>query len=64
MLSALSSSKWLEHAEVLKDSRHVIDDAMEAVGQTKRVYGARLLVRGLLWVCGLCRRSRAARDRD
>ena len=37
-------------AEVLKDSKHVIDDAMEAVGQTKRVYGARLLMRGLLWV--------------
>lgn len=37
-------------AEVLKDSKQVIDDAMEAVGQTKRVYGARLLIRGLLWV--------------
>ena len=37
-------------AEVLKDSKHVIDDAMEAVGQTKRVYGARLLIRGLLWM--------------
>ena len=37
-------------AEVLKDSKHVIDDAMEAVGQTKRIYGARLLVRGLLWM--------------
>ena len=37
-------------AGVLKDSKHVINDAMEAVGQTKRVYGARLLIRGLLWV--------------
>ena len=37
-------------AEVLKDSKHVIDDAMEAVGQTKRVYGARLLMSGVLWV--------------
>ena len=36
-------------AEVLKGSKHAIDEAMEAVGQTKRVYGARLLVRGLLW---------------
>ena len=36
-------------AEGLKDSKHVIDDAMEAVRQTKRVYGARLLMRGLLW---------------
>ena len=36
-------------AEVLKDSKQVIDDAMEAVDQTKRVYGARLLIRGLLW---------------
>ena len=36
--------------EVLKGSKQVIDTAMEAVGQTKRVYGARLLIRGLLWM--------------
>jgi len=37
-------------AEVLKESKEVVDHAMEAVAQTKRVYGARLLMRGLLWV--------------
>lgn len=37
-------------AQVLKDSKHVIDDAMEVVSHTKHVYGARLLMRGLLWV--------------
>src|SRR5688500_2001601 len=36
-------------AEGLKDSKHEIDDATEAVLQTKRVCGARLLMRGLLW---------------
>ena len=36
-------------AEVLKDTKHVIDDAMEAVDQSKRVFGPRLLMRGLLW---------------
>ena len=33
-------------AEVLKDTKHVVGDAMEAVGQTKRVYGARLWYAG------------------
>ena len=42
----------MEHkvAEVLKATKQVIDGAATAVEETKRVYGARLLMRGLLWV--------------
>ena len=37
-------------AQALEDSKHAITSAGEALEQTKRIYGIRLLVRGLLWI--------------
>jgi hypothetical protein len=34
----------------LNDAKHAIESAGQAVEQTKRIYGTRLLARGLLWV--------------
>ena len=36
-------------AEVLETAHKVIGGSAEAIEQSKRIYGARLLVRGLLW---------------
>ena len=38
-----------EVAKALEQSKHAIESAGEALEQTKRIYGIRLLVRGLLW---------------
>ena len=36
-------------ADALQGTKRVIAEAEQAIEQTKRIYGARLLVRGLLW---------------
>lgn len=36
-------------ADALQGAKHVIAGAEQAIEQTKRIYGVRLLVRGLLW---------------
>lgn len=36
-------------AQTLADSKGAIGNAREAIEQTRQIYGARLLVRGLLW---------------
>ena len=36
-------------AEVLETAHQVVGGSADALEQTKRIYGARLLVRGLLW---------------
>ena len=37
-------------ADVLKAAKRVADGAEEAIGQTQKIYGTRLLVRGVLWM--------------
>ena len=37
-------------SNALKDVKHAVDGATQAVEQSRRIYGSRLLFRGVLWV--------------
>lgn len=49
MLTPIQNSKR-KIAQTLDASKDAIASAGEAIEQTKRIYGIRLLVRGLLWI--------------
>ena len=50
MLSEFLHRKRKAAQQALTDSQGAIRGAAEAIEQTRQIYGARLLVRGLLWV--------------